>query len=69
MEKVDTAKQQYFASWSDWAHYSSDLWRPELAMQSEPIKPNPTSVVADRVVQAMTRGNGRLSTHQRVTGT
>jgi acetyl esterase len=47
---------KYFASSPDWERYSSDPSRPELALQSEPKKPNPIDITADRAAQAVEEG-------------
>ena len=47
---------KYFASSPDWARYSSDPSRPELALNAEPPKPNSFDIEADRAAQAVDEG-------------
>ena len=47
---------KYFTSSPDWERYSSDRSRPELALKSEPPKPSPIDIMADRAAQAVDEG-------------
>jgi acetyl esterase len=47
---------KYFASSPDWERYRNDPSRPELALKSEPSKPVPIDVDADRAALAVEEG-------------